>query len=88
MPQVQDDPRGAAALCRLLHGIDGVADVQANPVAGRVTVLYDGRSTTRARGLEALGHPQPAPARSNVVADAVAKHLADTAIHALVAALI
>jgi copper chaperone CopZ len=96
VPQMQHNPREAVELCRRLRDVDGVIDVQANPTAGCVTVHYEPRGTTRARVLEALGHPQAAlprsTARSTAVADrlaeAVAKHLADAAVHALFAALI
>jgi hypothetical protein len=92
IPWVQDDPRGAAVLCGTLRTIDGVIDAQASPITGSVTVLYGVCGATRARVLGALGNPQPAQSRSNGVADilveAVAKHLADAAIRALIAALI
>jgi hypothetical protein len=55
-------------------------------------VHYDRCSTARAEVLDALGHPQPGQPRpgavANALVDAVAKHLADTALHALLAALI
>jgi hypothetical protein len=91
LPWLRDDPRTAAALCRTLRLMDGVIDVQTNPTAASVTVLYDARGAARAQVLDVLGQPQPAPSRSKGVADivagAVAKHLADAAMHALVAAL-
>jgi copper chaperone CopZ len=92
VPHVQDDARAAAALRAALRGIDGVTEVEANVTAASVTVHYDPRGTARARVLDALGHPKPAQlgpgAVDNVLADAMAKHLAEAALHALLAALV
>jgi hypothetical protein len=92
VPHMQDDPRAAAVVCGVLRRIDGVTDVQANVAAGSVTVHYNPRSPARVQVLDTLGHPQPGQARpgvvANLLADALAKHLADAAIHALFAALV
>ncbi len=97
VPQVQDDPQGAATLCGVLRRIDGVTDVRANPSAASVTVLYDAGSPARAEVLGVLGHPQPGHGRlgqaepgavAELLTDAVAKHLADAAVRALLAALV
>jgi hypothetical protein len=91
VPHMQDDAPAAAALCAALRGIDGVTEMQANATAGSVIVHHDPHSTARTQVLDALGHPQPRPrpgAVANVLADAVAKNLADAALHALLAALV
>ena len=94
VPQVRDNPRGADSLCSILRSLEGVIEVRANPACGSVTVRYKNGATVRAQVLEALGHPELAPsgARTKGVADllaeALAKHLADVAMHAVVAALV
>jgi hypothetical protein len=78
---MQDDARGATALCDTLRGIRGVTNVQANLSAGGATVYYHACSTARAKVLEMLGRPLSGQARPAVVAgllaEAVAEHLAD-----------
>jgi len=92
VPHVQDDARAAAALGAVLRGIDGVTEVHTNVTAGSVVVHYDPHSTARAEVLDALGRPRPGQPRSgavaNVLANAVAKNLADAALHVLLAALV
>lgn len=94
VPQVRDNPKGGDALCSILRSIDGVTDVRANPNSGSVTVRYENCATVRAQVLEALGHPELAPSRprtkgvADLLAEALAKHLADVAMHAIVAALV
>jgi len=92
VPHVQDEARAVAALCAALRCIDGVAEVEANVTAGSVIVHYDPHSTARAQVLDALGHPRPGQPRPGAVAtvlrDALAKHIADAALHALLAALV